>query len=348
MKIDTSGIDRERLARLLDAEYGLGVAAIAFLPVGEEAYSYVAAGRAGARHFVRAQRAVDAAALESVFAVTGALHSRRGLRQVVAPHPTRRGTFTCRYGGYTVAVFPFIAGTTAYEAGLSEDGLAQSARLIAAVHASGDLLGDLPVGRETFDNPFAAPILRALRAAEAPAPEANEYQRRVRRLLTAERADIQATLALMRRLGSEARALDFDWRLTHGDPNLANFLIDARGDLHLADWGDVALGPPERDLNFFTEEEQGMTGARIETFLRHYLAAAGPTKLHGGLFTFYTYRWAVQEIADYTTRILFRNSDPEEDRHAWAELAPYLPIRHDAIRAGLRRVAEVIRGVAGG
>jgi hypothetical protein len=91
-----------------------------------------------------------------------------------------------------------------------------------------------------------------------------------------------------------------------------------------------------------------MTGARFETFLRHYLAATGPTRLHGGLFTFYTYRWAVQEIADYTTRILFQNSDPEEDRHAWEELAPYLPIRHAEMRAGTHRIEGIIRRVVRG
>ncbi len=348
MNIDTSGIEREHLARLLDAEYDLGVTSVAFLPVGEEAYSYVADDRHGARHFIRAQRVADAAGLEAVFTVTAALRDRRGLRQVVAPYRTRRGAFTCRYDGYSIAAFPFIAGATAYEAGLSAEGLAQAARLLAAVHLSGDLLRDLPLDREAFDLPFEAPILRVLRAAEAPAPRASEYQRRVRRLLRAERADIEATLALLGRLGAAARALDLDWRLTHGDPNGANFLIDARGDLHLLDLGAVAFAPPERDLNAFTEQDEITTGARFEAILRHYLPAAGPTRLHGELFTFYTYRWAIGEIADYTTRILFHGSDPEEDRHAWGELAPYLPIRHAEMRERLREIHEIIRRVQDG
>ena len=348
MKIDTSGIDRARLARLLDAEYDLGITAVAFLPVGEEAYGYVADDRAGARHFIRAQRVSDAAPLEAVFAVTAALRDRRGLRRVVAPYRTRRGVFTCRYDGYSIAAFPFIAGVTAYEAGLSAEGLRQAARLLAAVHLSGGLLRDLPLDRETFDTPFAAPLLRALRSAEDPAPRAGEYQRRVRRLLCAERADIEATIALLGRLGAAARALDLDWRLTHGDPNGANFLIDARGDLHLLDWGAVALAPPERDLNAFTEQDEITTGARFEAILRHYLPAAGPTRLRGELFTFYTYRWAVGEIADYTTRILFHGGDPEEDRHAWERLVPYLPIRHGELRARLREIQGVIRRVQDG
>ncbi len=340
MKIDTSGIDTERLARQIDAEYALDIASVAFFPHGEEAYSYVATGRDGGRHFIRAQRTIGAPPLESVFAVIHGLHSRCGLRQVVTPYPTRRGAFTCRYGGYTVAVFPFIASTTAFESGLSDEGLARVAGLVAALHASGESCSLPPMQQETFENPFEAPILRALHAAEAPSPQANAYQRRVRRLLAAERADILATLETMWRLGSAARRLDPERVPTHGDPNPANILIDARGELHLTDWGEVARGPRERDLFHFT-------GEHFETFLRHYEAAGDRVRLHEGLFEFYLYRWTVQEIADYTTRILFENTDPGEDRHAWEELAPYLPIRHPDIQAELRAIGEVIRRVAG-
>ncbi len=339
MEIDTSGIEAEQLIRALNAEYGLDITAITFLPKGEEAYSYVADGQAGTRHFVRAQPAADPAALEAVFAATSALHARCGLRSVVAPYPTRRGTFTWRHVGYTVAVFPFIDGVTAYEHHLTDEGVAHAAALIAALHTSSQTC-DVPLAhRETFANPFEAPILRALRAAADPGPRANDYQRRVHRLLLAEQADIHAALAAMRRLQATAQRLDLAWVPTHGDPNLDNILVDTRGSLHLTDWGEIALGPPERDLFHFQ-------GDRFELFLRHYLAAAGPVRLHEMLFEFYVYRWALQEIADYTTRILFRNTDPREDEHAWTELAPYLPIPHADMHAGLREVGYVLQRVA--
>lgn len=340
MEIDTSGIDTGQLASQINAEYDLGLVAVAFWPQGEEAYSYVADGRAGERYFIRAQWKGDAAALESVFAVTSALHTRCGLRQVVAPFPNRRGTFTCRHAGYTIAIFPWIEGTRAFEQGLSHEGLAQAASLIAAIHARGRSCSLPPVRRETFEDPFEAPILRALRAVESPSSPATMYQQRMHDLLTAERADILATLERMGRLKAAAQRLDPDPVLTHGDPNLANLLIDTGGNLHLVDWGEVALGPLERDLFHFTEE-------RFEAFLHHYLAAHGNARLHRELFEFYTYRWVVQEIADYTTRILFDNTDPREDEHAWEELTPYLPIRHGELQAGLREIGEVLRRVAG-
>ncbi len=161
--------------------------------------------------------------------------------------------------------------------------------------------------------------------------------------MLAERTDILATLDKMRRLKPELGRLDLDRALTHGDPNWANILVDTSNNLLLIDWEDVALGPPERDLMFFTDWGEG----RFELFLRHYVETYGQVRLHEEAFAFYLYRWVVQEIADYSTRILFRNVYPEEDEHAWSELALYLPTRHEDIDASLRRIMEVVRRVQG-
>ena len=76
--------------------------------------------------------------------------------------------------------------------------------------------------------------------------------------------------------------------------------------------------------------------------MRHYTREYGPLALHEPVVTFYAYRWVVQEIADYTTRILFHNTDPAEDEHDWAELQPYLPVRHDDIAATVRRTMAIV------
>ncbi|CAA9565276.1 MAG: hypothetical protein AVDCRST_MAG88-1834, partial [uncultured Thermomicrobiales bacterium] len=81
--------------------------------------------------------------MELAYAVTSALQTRGGLRPVLAPYSTGRGTFTCRHGGYAVAVFPFIGDATPFDVGLSDEGLAQAATLVAAVHRSSPALTGL-------------------------------------------------------------------------------------------------------------------------------------------------------------------------------------------------------------
>jgi aminoglycoside phosphotransferase (APT) family kinase protein len=335
MKTKARDIDREQLIRTITDEYGLDVTQIAFTPRGEDAYNYIADTADGRRYFVRVQDAERAGSLEQVYTTTRALHERYHLLAVVAPHATRRGRLTVNFGLYTLAVFSYIEGRTLWDQGAADADLAQAAAIMAALHESGAAREIPSLGRESFENPFKTPILRALQTATDRAPAANRYQRELIDLLNAERQDILATLHMMDALGARAGELAVEWVLTHGDPNLDNLLKDKHGRLHVTDWGEVALGPPERDLMLFT-------GERFEVFLRAYVSARTRVALHQELFAFYFHRWGMQEIADYATRILFGGLGPEEDEHAWVELGPYLPIRHDLIARGLQRLQAVL------
>jgi spectinomycin phosphotransferase len=340
MKTDTPDIDKRRLARVIQAEYGLDISSFTFLPKGEDAYCYQAEDRESGRHFVRVQPDSRGDGLETAYQVAHSLHGECGLSQVVAPYATRAGKFVCPLDGHLVAIFPFIEGRTAYDNGISDEELAQAAALIAAVHGSLEALSLPSLPRECFENPFKAPIHRALETAQQPAAQGNDYQRQVCQLLAAEHADILATLEAMEQRQAEAQAMDLESVLTHGDPNLDNLLKDERGTLHLTDWGEVAVGPPERDLFAFT-------GERFEPFLQQYVWSGKRPRLHAKIFAFYFYRWSLQEIADYTTRILFTNREPIEDEHAWTELREFLPIRHEVIARGVEEVQTVLESMSG-
>lgn len=330
MKTDTSAIDKHALGQALNAAYRLDVSELSFMPKGEDAYAYLARSPDGTRRFVRVQAVGRAPALEQVYRATRALHDDHGLWQVVAPDATRQGAYTLPFGDYLVAVFPFIEGATLWQHGASDDDIAAAATLLAAVHHC-DPQRLPPLAAETFANPFEAPIRRALHVAAAPPADCTLVQREACRLLHAERADIEATLRHMARIGEAARQHTDTWLLTHGDPNLDNFLKDSHGALHLTDWGEIAPGPPERDLFAFTD-------ARFDVFLQQYAALRGPLALRAETFAFYFYRWALQEIADYATRLLFQQPGPEEEAHAWAELQDYLPMRHAGIAQSLEAV----------
>src|SRR5205085_10546360 len=101
---------------------------------------------------------------------------------------------------------------------------------------------------------------------EAPGPLANPTQERLRALMLANRANILTTLETMRRVTATALSVEGDQVLTHGDPNWSNILVDSAGVFHLLDWDDLALGPPEADLVFFSDRPP----ERFEAFLREY------------------------------------------------------------------------------
>jgi spectinomycin phosphotransferase len=344
MKTETRDIDKQQLMQAINAAYGLDITSLTFVPKGEDAHIYISGQPDGACHFVRAQAAARAVALEPVYGITHTLRTQYGLAAIVAPCANCSGRFTLDFAGYIVAVFRYIEGRSLYDQGVSATDLKQAATIIAALHES-SAAHDIPaLQKEIFGNPFKPPILRALRAAQqagdGAASQANRVRRQAQKLLMTERASVLATLEKMEWLGVRAQELATDWVLTHGDPNLDNLLKDAQGRLHLTDWDAIALGPPERDLFTFT-------GEGFEPFLGAYARARTKVALHQDLFAFYFYRWTMQEIADYTTRILFGNLGPAEDEHAWLELQPYLPIQHEAIAHGVQAVQAVLDRVLG-
>lgn len=325
------------LAAHLRQAYGLSIASIDRVPKGEDAEAYRATTDEGMPYFVRVQHGGPTAEMDAALAATAALHAECGITAIVAPLPTTRGAFTSHLAASTVAVFPFITGTTAYDHALSHADWQRLATIVATVHESGVSCQLTELPRETFGNPFADTIREALQRAEAGDAAWSPLQHQMAALLQAERADLAATMQRFAHRGDGARRMAVEMVPTHGDPNLANVLRSDTGSLHLIDWGDLAHGPRERDLMFFTDD-------RFAAFLEPYLAQTGPVQIHLDLFAFYLYRWALQEIADYSARLLLSPGDRNEgaQAHAWDEVQPYLPVPHASIAAEVEAVWRVL------
>jgi aminoglycoside phosphotransferase (APT) family kinase protein len=335
LKIAFSAVSESVLVSHLRDTFGLPISTVAVSPQGEDAYAYRAGTAAGEHYFVRVQRGTADERQETVYAALEQLQAECGLTPIVAPLRTTQGHFTSRLEEHTVSVFPFIDATTAYDVPLSDTHWRRLAAIMATLHYSGERCRIPELPRETFANPFATAITQALQRATSAFPPTSPQQQQVMALLREQRADLEATLQEIDRLGAQYRRLALTLVPTHGDPNLANVLLDGAESLHLIDWGELALGPRERDLMFFT-------GERFAAFLETYLERDGRMRLHPELFAFYLYRWALQEIADYTSRLLLEPSNAEAQAHAWQELQPYLPIPHAAIAIGVDAVRQTL------
>lgn len=330
MRVEARDIDHAELSRLLSIEYHLERTALWFLPKGEDAYGYLAEA-GGNKYFVRLQPVNRSAGLEAALAGVLRIREKCEIPEIVAAVRTRHGAMTCAYRSYLVTLFPFAAGRTAWDAGITKAQLANAAHVLARIHdcdAAG--LPGLPV--EAFHTPFATAIRHwlnetasdARRAVDSPRREATE-------LLACENDELLTTLDRLEGLGERLQHYDNQLVLTHGDPNLDNWILDGEDGVHLIDWGELALGPPERDLCAFA-------GEHFKAFLRAYASRREALKLSLEAFEFYFYRWTFQEIADYGSRVLADDGDAIEKEHAWAELQRYMPVRHRSIAEDLERL----------
>jgi spectinomycin phosphotransferase len=344
MKFDTSGLDPELMVGQLAAAYGLSLTSPRFLPLGEDqnAFHWLTATADGSSYFVTAHRQPTPRIMDvdAAYTAVAALVTDCDLREAVAPLPTLRGGFTSPYQGWRLALFPFVPGTMAFDQPLSEASLRQLGLLLARLHESRTCLRTSALGREPFASPFPAQLRGCLRAVEALPADATVYQRRLRDLLLREQIDLVAYMDELAQLEADVRALPVEQVVTHGDLNLNNILVDARGGLHLVDWDGIALAPAERDL-------WTVSGEYLEPLLHAYAGARPGLQFTRPLFAYYRGCDTVLSIVDRVTRILFGNRDPREDEHAWQQLALYLPLPRERLSRELQEIESILKRVVG-
>jgi thiamine kinase-like enzyme len=333
MRIALNDIDKWELARFVGDEYGFQISDLHVGPQGEDSYSYIGEMKNGRKCFIRLQEK-QSSSFENSMAATLVLRRKTGLWQIVSPYQSNRGLACSHFLGYTVAIFPHIRGRTLHEAGRSSSDIAKAARLMAKIHNT-SLKGFSGLKKERFNNPFKRNILTMSREARRSSAKDDKYQKKARRLVKAESTTIISALNEIARLRGRIRHLNLKQVITHGDASSANYIKDGRGRLHLVDWGDIGIGPVERDLFHFS-------GTSLEEFLKDYRRIRGSLSLSIDVFAFYFYRWALQEISDFGTRIFYERTNPREKQHAWNELQDYVPVPHNEISRHLTRINSVI------
>src|SRR5918998_6635821 len=104
---DDPGLDLDTIAACLDAEYGLRVSAITFLPLGYDhnAAVYKVIAEDGRAYFLKVR---FGPVRESGLLVPWAL-SHRGIRNVLAPLRTQSAGLWATCDGRSLVLYPFIA-----------------------------------------------------------------------------------------------------------------------------------------------------------------------------------------------------------------------------------------------
>ena len=181
-------------------------------------------------------------------------------------------------------------------------------------------------------------MLKAINWAHSPSQPSNRCQQDAKKLIRSEADELTGFIERFDNLGNGVRALSSQFVVTHGDPNLDNVIVSPDETLHLIDWGAIGCGPRERDLSSYSAN-------RLETILTGYYETEQSFILHPDLFQFYQYRWCLQEIADYTQRLISGTTSSVEADYALAELQAYLPLPHNKFAELDRRTTTLLQAI---
>jgi spectinomycin phosphotransferase len=298
--------DEATLRSALGSGYGVTIDRLELELAGADAlaWSWRATTTDGRALFVKLRRDVRPAA------VLVPRHLRSiGFAEVVAALPTVGGAAWLEIEGWIAVVMDLIDASPAAEAGLDLVGWRRLGAFSARLHAV-ELPDDLAalVRVEDFRSPWTDRT-RAVDARIDGLDEAglDEHSLVVRRRWIEERGTILRIVALSDDLGARIRSRPEPERgpfvLCHADFHGANVLVDRDGGLHVIDWDELVLAPPERDLMFVRGSVVAGTvsDAEADAFEEGY----GRFAVDLERLAWYRIDWAVQDVTGYAEEVLF-------------------------------------------
>jgi len=294
----------EALVAGLGTHYGLAVTALTFLPLGQDVSAWVYRVRAAdVTYFLKVRTSVANA---PGLLVPRYLHDH-GVASVVPPLPTVTGALWAPLAGYALTLYPFIAGSTGMEHGMSASQWIAYGAALRRIHTTA-VAPELAhrMRRETFVPEGAATV----RAVEAHLDGRNVSlaDAATRDLATIWHERRDAILALVDRAEELGRLLaqrSLPFVLCHADIHTNNVLLDGEGQIWIVDWDDTVLAPKERDLMFVVAGglSRAMVGLREEEL---FLQGYGATPLDPLALSYYRYARAVSDLSYNVEQVVWR------------------------------------------
>jgi spectinomycin phosphotransferase len=286
----------------LQAHYRIDVAALTFLPIGNDSATSVYRVEAsdGTAYFLKLRAnagfSVPSLAIPHYFYTQGVPH-------IVAPLPTVSRALWVGVRDFALSLYPFIDARTAASAGLSEQHWHTLGTTLKQIHSSQlppELLQIVP--RETF-TPSRRDVLTDLAAAIAKHDFADPLERELAAFWNARRQEIDAVVDRADALARQLRQASLPKVLCHADFHTWNVLLDADQQIWIVDWDETILAPKERDLMFVVGGIGRDLVSPHETacFLQGYADSA----IDQQALVYYRYAWAVQDMGAYGEMVFF-------------------------------------------
>jgi spectinomycin phosphotransferase len=225
--------------------------------------------------------------------------AERGCDFVLAPLRGADRRVVHQVRAHPVVVSPYVAGEWLFERTADQDG---SAQLASQLH---ECSVETILPAEDYRCPFVPQLEQTLSRACGADTDAGPYSEHTQRLVRAHRYALDSLIREADRVSAACRADTAPFVLTHSE-SIGNTMRTPDNRLLLFDWGEAALGPPERDWWDFDRVPPGVV-------------------VRPAFTRFYELRWTLGELADYVHRFIEPHTGDADDQWMWRELQQYLP-----------------------
>jgi spectinomycin phosphotransferase len=318
--LEKPDIQDENIVACLQAEYGLRITQIAFLPLGGNLCTavYRAVAEDGTPYFCK----LRCSEFEEISVELPRYLSEQSIDQIIPPLPTKTSRLWAQLDAFHVILYPFVEGTSGFEGILTEH---QWADFGAALHRIHTL--SLPpalsrkMGRETY-SPESREICReVLQRLESDSFD-DPIMAGLAAFLLPKRETVLDFIRQAERLSRVLASRSMEMVLCHSDIHPGNLFIDKHGTLYIVDWDSPLLAPKERDL-MFIGGGQGYVGVNDQEeeahFYRYYdLSGVDPLAM-----AYYRYERNLYDLSVECPRI-FSETLNAQDRARSLEIVTWL------------------------
>ena len=318
--LDKPDIPDEKIIACLQAEYGLRIIQIDFLPLGGDLSTavYRAVADDETPYFCKLKFGV----FDEISVELPKFLSEQGITQIIPPRVTNTGRLWANKDEFCLILYPFVEGTSGFEIELAESQWAEFSAALKRIHTT-----------------LVPSALSRKIAKENYSPESRDICRNVIERLDNETFDDTVTMGLATFLRPKRDTiLDLlkhaerfanilasrlpELVVCHSDIHPGNLFIDTKGTLFIVDWDYPILAPKERDL-MFIGGGQGFVGRTAQEeekfFYRHY----GHSSVNPIAMAYYRCERNLYDLSVECTRI-FSSTLDDQDRARSLEIITWL------------------------
>lgn len=301
--LEKPDISDDRIVSCLRDDYGISVAHLSFLPLGNDVNTavYRVVSADGTTYFLKLRSGTFD---EAIVAIPQFL-SECGINEVIAALETLTRRLWTRLDAFAVIVSPFVAGHNGFAAPLSERQWMQLGSALKRLHTAAVppcLSNHVP--REAY-SPHVRERVMMFQSRVEDTSFSERNAAKLAAFLRDRRDEISFLVERAEALGRALQARALDQVLCHADIHAGNVLIDDTGELHLVDWDTMTFAPKERDLMFIGGGIGGNWNSSQEEAL--FYRGYGETNIDLVALTYYRYERFVQDISEFCERLLLTN-----------------------------------------
>ena len=307
--LEKPDLQDEKITACLQAEYGLEIIEVEFLPLGADRDTavYRVVAKDGNLYFLK----LRSGAFDEVSVELPKYLSSQGIEQIIAPVAAKSGLAWSRLDSYTAILYPFIEGRNAYQVVLTDRQWIVFGAALKRIHTitvPAALKTRIP--QEHFSSFWRNKVTSFLKNSD-PETDGDIVAIKVAELLKNRQAEISHLIERADRYARMLQAQTLQLVLCHSDLHAGNIFIGANGGFYFVDWDNPILAPKERDL-MFPGGAQGFSGHTPQEEESLFFKGYGKAQIDPTALSYYRYERIIQDIAVYCEQLLLSTGGGED------------------------------------